>query len=104
MKQTIGLYEFREAFRLHERTNFSYEGLEVLFDALEQDEIDTGKQHELDVIALCCDFVEMTASEVRDYYPALTDWENLEEFLNCNTWICGSWLENQNKRFVFLNF
>ena len=46
----------------------------------------------------------MTASEVRDYYPASTDWENVEEFLNCNTWICGSWLENQNKRFVFLNF
>jgi hypothetical protein len=32
MKQTIGLNEFRNAFQSHERTNFSYEGLAVIFN------------------------------------------------------------------------
>jgi len=68
MKQTIGLNEFRNAFQSHERTNFSYEGLEVLFDYIEDCERDTGEDFELDVIGLCCDFSEDTPEEIQRAY------------------------------------
>jgi hypothetical protein len=104
MKKSIGIHEFREAFRLHERNNFSYEGLEVLFDSLESIEQDTGNEIELDVIALCCEFSEMTASEVKDYFSEAESWESVEEFLENETWLCGSWMDGKDKRFIFQQF
>lgn len=59
MKQTINQYYFRQAFHDMGRGNqFSYFGLNALYFALEELEDDTGKEIELDVIALCCDFTE----------------------------------------------
>lgn len=66
MKQTITRSQFHDAFRIRP-TNFSYAGLNELFDYLEEYEDSTGEELELDVIALCCDFSE---------------YENLEEFQN----------------------
>ena len=70
MKQTINVYDFRDAFRNHQRAdNFSYEGLTALFEYLEELEEDTGEEMELDVIALCCDFTEWNSlEEFNDYY------------------------------------
>lgn len=112
MIQTINLYQFREAFRLHERTNFSYEGLEVLFNHLEQWENDTGEQWVLDVIGLCCEFSELSLSELLDSYTDITDEPLTDDneaellsiatdYLNENTWLCG--LTEQNT-FVFQSF
>jgi hypothetical protein len=103
MKQTINLFDFRRAFQDHDRTNFSYEGLNVLFDALTEME-NSSYEMELDVIGLCCDFVEMSADEVRDCYPASTDWKSIEEFLKDETWLCGSFMDGNDKRFVFQQF
>ncbi len=51
MIQTINLHDFRNAFQAAGRgEQFTYEGLGVLFDYLEQYEQDTGEQIELDVI------------------------------------------------------
>ena len=67
MKQTIDVYGFRRAFeRTDRKDQFSYEGLEALFNWLEQYEDDTGEETELDVIALCCDFTE---------YESLSDFQ-----------------------------
>jgi predicted ArsR family transcriptional regulator len=81
MKTTVSLYNFREAFRTMGRAEqFSYEGLEVLFDYLEQYEEDTGEELELDVIALCCDFYEDTVEAIAANYSIdLTDCEGEEE-------------------------
>ena len=81
MKTTVSLYDFREAFRTCGRAEqFSYEGLEVLFDYLEQYEEDTGEELELDVIALCCDFYEDTVGAIADNYSIdLTDCEDEDE-------------------------
>lgn len=68
MKTTVSIYDFRDAFRAVRPNNFSHEGLEVLFDYLEQYEQDTGEELELDVIALCCDFSEDTAAEIAQNY------------------------------------
>ncbi|MCD6162597.1 MAG: hypothetical protein J7K40_09325 [candidate division Zixibacteria bacterium] len=56
MKQTVSLGDFRDAFQKMGRgDNFSYEGLEALYDFLEECE---GEDYELDVIALCCAYSE----------------------------------------------
>lgn len=83
MKTTVSLYDFREAFRTMGRAEqFSYEGLEVLFDYLESYETDTGEELELDVVALCCDFYEDTEEQiVRNYWDseAEAEWEAIED-------------------------
>jgi hypothetical protein len=104
MKQTINLFDFRRAFQDHDRENFSYDGLNILYDALITLEQDTGNETELDVIGLCCDFQELSASEVRDYYPDSTDWLSIEEFLSDNTWLCGSFNDGQDARYIFQQF
>lgn len=59
MKKTINFYEFEQEFIGYNRgNNFSYAGKKALFDYLEDLESDTGKEIELDVIALCCEYTE----------------------------------------------
>jgi hypothetical protein len=88
MKQTLNLDQFRDAFRDYNRQrqnrvialtkdNFSYEGLESLFNWFEELDCDIDlegrsvtpgfiyTETELDVKAICCEF---------------TEYENLEEF------------------------
>lgn len=68
MKQTINLYQFRDAFMSIRPNNFSHEGLEQLFDYFESYEDDTGEQIELDVIAICCEYAENTPKDIAKYY------------------------------------
>ena len=98
MKQTINLYDFRQAFvDMDRKTNFSYEGLELLFNHLEALEEDTGEEIELDVVAICCDFSENTPDEIADNYSIdLTDCADDDEkrdavieYLNNNTMVVG---------------
>lgn len=66
MKTTINEYQFEQAFRDAGRgDNFSYAGLQALFDYLQAYEEDLNEEIELDVIAICCEF---------------TEYEDLEEF------------------------
>lgn len=58
MKTTIDLYTFRDMFQGKRPDDFSYEGLEALFDYLEELEQGTEEEMELDVIGICCDFCE----------------------------------------------
>ena len=85
MKITVSLYDFREAFRKMGRADqFSYEGLEVLFDYLEQYEEDTGEELELDVVALCCEYCEDTVTEIAAHYSIdLTDCEGEQTEVVC---------------------
>lgn len=87
MKQTISIHEFRDAFRKADRINqFTYEGLEALFDYLEELEEDTGEEMELDVIAICCDFAEYESlQECAEQYGIEGDDKEILEELNDNT-------------------
>ena len=82
MYQTINFCQFTDAFNSIRPKNFSYEGLQVLFDHLEgYDGADSESGIELDVIAICCDFTESSIKEVlKDY-----DLESLEELENNTT-------------------
>jgi hypothetical protein len=77
MKTTVTEYDFMEMFKRVRPDNFSYQGLQVLFDYLENFEEDTGEELELDVIALCCDFTEYAnlGEFQRDYS---SDYETIE--------------------------
>jgi hypothetical protein len=90
MKQTISVYDMREAFRKCDRyDHFSYDGYQVLFDALETLEDDTGEEMEFDVIALCCDFVEYDLDDLRADYNIDLRGSELLEWLHEHTWVCG---------------
>ena len=97
MKTTISLYDFRDAFYQANRgAQFSYDGLKVLFEYLEDCEDSTGLEIELDVIGLCCEFNESTPEEIaRDYgYNLKGDdddekRDNLIEWLDDRTLVCG---------------
>jgi len=72
MKRTINEHDFVDAFQDTDYQNqFSYEGKVALYEYLTQLEEDTGFEMELDVIALCCDFVEY-----EDFTEFLGDYED----------------------------
>ena len=87
MKTTINLHQFRDAFyRMDSKTNFSYQGLEILFEYLEELEEGTDQEIELDVIALCCDFSEDTPENIGEAYgiPMMNvDFDNPADVLDC---------------------
>jgi hypothetical protein len=57
--------QFRDEFRAHNRGDqFSYEGLGLLFDYLEEIDPD----YDLDVIALCCDYSEENPEGIAKNY------------------------------------
>ena len=69
MIQTVNNSEFHNAFNSMDRgTQFSYEALNLIYEYLEQYEVDTGEPVELDVIAICCEYSESSVEQiVRDY-------------------------------------
>lgn len=101
--QTINVYQFRDAFRdMQRHGNFSYEGMEILFNYLEEYSDSTGEPIELDVIALCCEYNESTVDEIIKDYQIDIDLsdidqediesakrEAVEEYLQENTSVCG---------------
>ena len=97
MKQSIGWGDFTNAFeRMGRGEQFSYDGLEVLYDYLTELEDSSGEEIELDVIGLCCDYAEGTAEEIaNDYDIDIEDldedeaWVAVMEYLDNNTIVCG---------------
>ena len=82
MKKSINFYDFERAFVDCGRGNqFTYEGLQTLFDMLEEYEADTGEELELDVIALCCDFTEYDSlKELTDNYDTIETEDDLSDW------------------------
>ena len=100
MKQTIDLYAFRNAFyKMGRKDSFSWEGLKILFDYLEELEMATGEEMELDVISLCGEFTESTIDDLISEYDIdisncdPDDDEALEEtvleYMKDHTTVCG---------------
>ena len=81
----IDKYTFRAAFEDYGRKNqFSYDGLDALFEFLDELSEDCGTPMELDVIALCCEFTEYeNLAELQENY---TDIESMDD-LNDNTMV-----------------
>jgi hypothetical protein len=96
MKQSINKSQFRDAFLTWNTysKNFSYEGLGLLYDGLEELASDTGNEYELDVVALCCEFAEdnyhYIASQYNINLHATDDaFQSVLEYLQDNTLVMG---------------
>jgi len=95
MKQTVYLGDFIKAFKDMGRENqFSYDGLEALFDMLERYDDD----YELDVIALCCDYTELPVDEIENQYNL--DGKPVFDYLVENTFF----VKLDNNSVLFQNF
>lgn len=108
--QTLTKSSFIDAFTHSSRKDqFSYEALEAIFDYLEEYSDSTGEPVELDIIAICCDWAEMTWQEVaKSYNVDLSDCDSetdkinaVEDFLMDETsGVCHV----NNDSFVFVQF
>jgi hypothetical protein len=105
MKITIDYYDFLDVFRRYDRIdNFSREGLELLFNYLEEVDPDM----ELDVIAICCEYCEDTPADIANNYwdrDSVPDDEDelrdqVRDYLEANTTIVGETASG----FVYLAF
>jgi hypothetical protein len=96
MIQTINLYDFRDAFKRYGRgEQFSYEGLELIFDYIEEYEQSTGEQVEFDVVALCCEWCEQSPEDIAMAYnleicvSEENTLQNVLEYLHDETQVAG---------------
>lgn len=90
MHTNVSIHDFRQAFRDLRPTNFSYDGLAVLFEHLEELEQELETSIELDVIGFCCDYEEACIEELNDQFEP--DFENLDDaadWLAGQTVVCG---------------
>lgn len=106
MYQLITKSMFHNEFNQWEsrRDTFSYEALNALYDYLtEFEENEVG--HELDIIALCCDYNELSWEEVKQQYnfeldPDIDEHDELHDALNDATVIVWS----NSERVLFQSF
>jgi hypothetical protein len=107
--QTLTKSSFIDAFTHSSRKDqFSYEALEAIFDYLEDYSNDTGENVELDIVAICCEWLEMTWQEIAMSYDVdLASCEDdderigeVEDFLCKNT----QWCSLSDGSFVFVQF
>jgi hypothetical protein len=82
MIQTITSSDFTTAFhRMGRGEQFTYEGLNALYDYLEDLGDDIGEPIELDVIAFCCEYAEYESLEEfqEDYGDEYQSIEEIEQ-------------------------
>ena|SRR5882757_8471555 len=80
MIQTVTFSDFCNSFSDQYKDNFTYEGKRALFDYLEELEEETGKQTELDPVALCCEYTEYEdLKELKKDYSEIETIEQLKD-------------------------
>ena len=71
MKEYVTESTFIDAFKQSDtrKNKFSYEGLQALFEYLEEYEDSTGEEIEFDMIGICCEYMEYySLKEYNDDY------------------------------------
>ena len=80
MKKSVSITDFMDSFEKMRPANFTYEGLECLYNYLIDYEQDTGTEIELDVIALCCDYSEYKdLEEYRKNYSSIRSIKDIKD-------------------------
>jgi len=75
MKIIVTCSDFHDAFQDTRPDNFTYAGLNALFEYLEEYEDSTSEEVALDIIALCCEYTEYEG--IDDFNKTYnTDYEN----------------------------
>ena len=107
--QTLDKYSFVEAFQQSSsKDQFSYEALEALFDYLEDYSDSTGEAVELDIVAICCEWSEMTWKEIAVSYGVdLSTCDDDDERIGeIESFLCDNtqWCALSDGSFVFVQF
>lgn len=83
---TVNRFDFVSAFQNSNtyKDNFSYEGLHLLFELLDNFSTDTGEDLEFDLVGFCSDFAESTLEDfINDYSEVLEKYQyQYQLFLN----------------------
>ena len=99
--QTVNKHQFIDAFKSWDTysNNFSYEGLELLYDWIDE----SGEDEELDVVAFCCDFTESdVATIIHDYdLPQDTSFNDTLEYIQENSVVIGV---TEQKTIIYYTF
>lgn len=85
MKKTITKNEFIHDIMDVRPDNFSYKGLEALFDYFEEMEESCDTELEFDPIAICCEFQEDFIEYFQETYDIEGDKKEVLEHLRDNT-------------------
>ena len=85
MKKSVSIIDFMYAFEKTRPANFTYEGLECLYNYLIDYEQDTGTEIELDVIALCCDYSEY--KDLEEYRKNYSSIRSIKDIKDATTFI-----------------
>lgn len=107
--QEVNLYQFCDAFvRAGRRESFSYEGLEHLFNYIEEQSETCCEDYILDVIYLCCNYNESSYNQIAaDFNVDLSDCDDEEaelctvrQYLQENTTVVAEF----NGTFIYQQF
>lgn len=72
-------YDFRRPFECARPDNFTYQGLNALYEYFEQLSENNGEHIEYDMIAICCEYSEYSDFEdLQNDYNAIESMEDLE--------------------------
>jgi hypothetical protein len=101
--------QFIEAFKQSSRADqFSYEALEAIYGYLEDYSNDSGENVELDIVAICCEWYEMTWQEVAEQYSvdlsACADDDERIKAVDEYLWEETQSINLDNGSFVFVQF
>jgi hypothetical protein len=108
MYQLINEYQFRDAFLQNDtyKNNFTYDGLTILFDWLEELAQDTGDETPFDMVSIACEFSEASPREIFDAFddiePMEDDdghWLAVREYLEDN----GSYVGHTDSTIIYIN-
>ena len=77
----VNRHMFVQEFRDIRPDNFSLDGLDALFDYINELEEDLGEQIEFDVVALCCDYSQYNtlADYNSDYDTEHESWDDVAD-------------------------
>jgi hypothetical protein len=109
MKYTLSKFDFIDGMQSEPNNPFSYNGLEIIWDFLNEYEQDASEEIEFDPVSFRCDFCEQTVKEIIYDYKLvvdnkLTDVEQQDfvlDYLHQKTTILGV---TQEGTIVFQNF
>ena len=83
MKTTVSRFDFQDAFLKSEtyKNNFSYEGLNALFDYFEEYENSTSEDIDFDIVSIACEYSEYeSATEaVKQYNGAVEENKDFDD-------------------------
>ena len=96
MKTTVNFSDFVDGFtKLDRKDQFSHDGLKLIFDYLESEEI------EFDPISICCEFTESTLDDINnDFDKNFKSLSAARKFLEEQTNVIGV----TNDSIVYENF